>query len=574
MLTVPLRFRMSANLFVQVLRANAITSERTDVDYLFHKSSIKARHSLIRNLRQSNFTWTGFSLEDVISTLETSQKYLSEKQCSFTDAQSLLESSSIIANLRTSESWIALSKAHDVGMAVQGFPSDSEESFSLAYPDQPTMIGITQLLDGQFHVDSHILSENPSKGLDTVGQAAKARIVAVAEADDGAKSTNDRGTGDAQLKKAGVPSSCLGSQPVTSRRAATKAPRVSPTKSQASNKRVKLTVNTKSIPRSTDNPVQTQEKDVPASPTRQRKRKLTLADELAQLPDDSPLRETCVVGTTSAKLSYLITKVMQHQTTEKIIIFYDGDNAAFYIAQCLEMLYVNHRIYARTLDNTKRSEYVAAFNGNPDVRVLLIDVACGALGLNLNAASIVLIVNPINRPEIEAQAIKRAHRIGQTREVLVETLVLEGTIEESIFKRAKAMSRQQHLEAKELEDDAGITEIIQNAQVLSIDPGEDEGFAKFAPLQVPERVFGRPEREKYHQYRVVNEKGKSNKKSKMSKTTVNMAINVNGVADADEGPSMDPGSRFGSASQADTQPEAAIENHDAYSIFGAGSRDH
>ena len=87
----------------------------------------------------------------------------------------------------------------------------------------------------------------------------------------------------------------------------------------------------------------------------------------------------------------------------RIIIFYDGDNAAYYIAQCLELLYINHRIYARTLDNTKRNEYVALFNENPDVRVLLIDVACGALGLNLNAASVVLIVNPINRPGIEAQ---------------------------------------------------------------------------------------------------------------------------------------------------------------------------
>src|SRR4051812_35971573 len=68
--------KMTANLFIQVLRANAITSERTGVDYLFDKSSVKARHSLIKNLRQSNFTWTGFSLEDVASTLETSSKYL------------------------------------------------------------------------------------------------------------------------------------------------------------------------------------------------------------------------------------------------------------------------------------------------------------------------------------------------------------------------------------------------------------------------------------------------------------------------------------------------------------------
>ncbi|PVI07255.1 hypothetical protein DM02DRAFT_622601 [Periconia macrospinosa] len=564
--------KMTANLFVQVLRANAITSERSDVDYLFHKNSVKARHSLIRNLRQSNFTWTGFSLEDVITTLETSQKYLdkTEKQCSIADAQSLSESSSIIAKLATSESWIALSQAHEVGMAVQDFPPDYEQSFSLAYPDKPTMIGITQLLDGQLHVDSHVRSENPANGLNVVGQAAKARIAAIAEAEEGTKSAKDKMTNDAQLRKTGVPSSCVGSQPVTSRRAAVTAPRVSPTKSQAPNKKVKLVVETSRNPETTREVVEVQEKDVPVSPSRPRKRRLTLSDELAQLPENSPLRQTRVVGTTSAKLSYLITRVMEYQATDKIIIFYDGDNAAFYIAQCLEMLYINHRIYARTLDNTTRSEYVALFNENPDIRVLLIDVACGALGLNLNAASVVLIVNPINRPEIEAQAIKRAHRIGQTKEVLVETLVLEGTMEEAIFKRAKKMSRQQHLEAKELEDDAGITEIIQNAEVLSIEPGEDEGFAKFAPLQVPQQVFGRSGREKYHRFGVVEEKGKTNKKTKTSKTTTKGF--ANGALDCSDGPSGDPGPKLVSSqadTQADTQPEL-YNDAAATSIFGAG----
>jgi SNF2 family DNA or RNA helicase len=520
--------KMTANMFIQVLRANAITSEREDVDYLFHKNSLKAKHSLIRNLRQSNFTWTGFSLEDVASTIKTSSKYVANNQgrCSLEDAQSLLESSGIVTKLMTSKSWTALEKAHEVGLAVNKFPQDCEESFSLVYPEKPTMIGVTQLLDGQLHVDSHILGGNPSEGLNTVGLAAKTRIAEIAKAENAM-------AGEVQLKKTGVPSSCIGLQPVTSRRASTLVNKASPTNSQVP-KKLKPTKTTKTniisfekaeptfAPSKAVEPlkgeVQDEQEDVtPIAPVRPRKRKLTLSDELAELPQDSPLRDTCVVGTTSAKLSYLITKVMKHQATEKIIIFYDGDNAAYYIAQCLEMLYVNHRIYARTLDNTKRSEYVALFNENPDVRVLLIDVACGALGLNLNAASVVLIVNPINRPEIEAQAIKRAHRIGQTKEVLVETLVLQGTMEEAIFKRAKNMSRQQHQEAKELEDDAGITDIIQNAEILPIDPGVGEGFNMFAPLEVPEQIFGRVGREKYHRYGVADAKEPKTKKAKVAK---------------------------------------------------------
>jgi hypothetical protein len=429
---------MTANLFIQVLRANAITSERAGVDYLFDKSSIKARHSLIRNLRQSNFTWTGFSLEDVAATLESTSKYMSkeDKNCSQDDAFLLLESTTIIVELMRSQRWIALSKAHEVGIAVNKWPADSEEFFGMAYPEKPTMVGITQLLDGQSHVDRQILLQNPADGLDMVGQTTKAKLAALAEAENESKGTEEKTHAEPQLLKVGVPSSCVGGQPLTSRRTSTITTNSSPKR--------KFTATPK---KPTEIPKDTERVEVPPNPvafplpTRPKKRKLTAEDEKAELPDASPLRDTRIVGTTSAKLTYLVEMVIRHQASEKIIIFYDGDNAAFYIAQCLEFLHVNHRIYARTLDNTKRSEYVALFNEDADIRVLLIDVACGALGLNLNAASVVLIVNPINRPGIEAQAIKRAHRIGQTKEVLVETLVLEGTIEEAIFKQAKKMSR-------------------------------------------------------------------------------------------------------------------------------------
>jgi hypothetical protein len=497
--------KMSANLFVQVLRANAITSERSDVDYLFHKNSAKARHGLIRNLRQSNFTWTGFRLEDVIGTLETTEKYLSkeDKKCAPEDVAALLESSQIISRLTQSEAWIALSKAHEVGLAIEAWPTESEEAFSLAHPAKPAMIGITQLLDGQLYVDSNLLAPDPANGLDGVGHTAKARIAAMVEAEDGTTEVKQRNSGDSQLSKTGVPSSCVGGlQPMTSRRALATASKTFPPKS----------VKTDSVEAPSE----------AALPVRVRKRKLTLAEEQADLAAGSPLRNTQVVGSTSAKLTYLVDKIMRHQTTEKIIVFYDGDNAAYYIAQCLEMLYINHRIYARTLDNTKRSEYVALFNEDPDVRVLLIDVACGALGLDLNAASVVLIVNPINRPGIEAQAIKRAHRIGQTRSVQVETLVLENTIEHAIFDRAKKMSRAQHSEAKELEDDAGITEIIQNARVLPILPEEEEGEGMFAKLETPQQVFGRPGRQMYHRYGTTESKTQE-KPRKKNKTVEKVA---------------------------------------------------
>ncbi|EMD69227.1 hypothetical protein COCSADRAFT_195072 [Bipolaris sorokiniana ND90Pr] len=506
--------KMTANLFVQVLRANAITSERTDVDYLFHKNSVKERHALIRNLRQSYFTWTGFSLLDIIATIETSSKYLAKEgiNCSIKDSRALLESCQVVSKLTTSEGWKALSNAHEVGIAVKDWPKESRSTFALGDSAEPTMIGITQLIEGQLHVDGNLLSHDPAVGLEAVGCEAKAKVVAMAEAEGRDQDSDEKIMADSPSNKAGVPLSLIdGHQSPTSRRNL-------------------VTAGTLSSQRQSENSSHDNASGVTVvtSSLRSKKRKLTLADETANLPTSSPLHDTHIVGTTSAKLSYLLDKVMQHQATEKIIIFYDGDNAAWYIAQCLELMYVNHRIYARNLDNTLRSEYVRLFTEDPDVRVLMIDVACGALGLNLNAASIVLILNPINRPNIEAQAIKRAHRIGQTKEVLVETLVLENTIEHSIFNRAKKMTRADHQEAKELEDDVGIVEIIQNAQILPVEEDEGEGLSSFALLQTPQKVFGRPNRHKYHRFGGTGSKSveKPSKKARIPKSGMNSAKEV------------------------------------------------
>jgi hypothetical protein len=116
------------------------------------------------------------------------------------------------------------------------------------------------------------------------------------------------------------------------------------------------------------------------------------------------------------------------------------------------------------------------------------------------------------------------HRIGQTKEVLVETLVLENTIEHAIFKRAKKMSPADHQEAKELEDDAGIIEIIQNAQVLPIGDDEGEGLSSFALLNTPQQVFGRSNRHKYHRYgtteaKIADRPQKRPRTSKKAKAT-------------------------------------------------------
>lgn len=212
----------------------------------------------------------------------------------------------------------------------------------------------------------------------------------------------------------------------------------------------------------------------------------------AQLPVDSLLKKTGIVGTTSAKLSYLLSRIEEFYREEKILIFYDNDNTAYYIAQALEVLHIDYLIYAKSLTPAIKSDYVVRFNQNPEHRVLLMDIGQAAFGLNFPSASRVFFINPVNRPQIEAQALKRAHRIGQTREVHAETLILKGTIEEKIFERARTMSRAEHRNAKELDDDGGIREIIQSAQPIPISNYDAEGAGSIAFLHKQQQLFARP----------------------------------------------------------------------------------
>ncbi len=79
-----------------------------------------------------------------------------------------------------------------------------------------------------------------------------------------------------------------------------------------------------------------------------------------------------------------------------------------------------------------RQTPVQRFQEDPDTRLFLISLKAGGLGLNLTAAEYVYLLDPWWNPAVEAQAIDRAHRIGQTRHVFAYRLLAAGTVEDKI----------------------------------------------------------------------------------------------------------------------------------------------
>lgn len=82
----------------------------------------------------------------------------------------------------------------------------------------------------------------------------------------------------------------------------------------------------------------------------------------------------------------------------------------------------------------RRQEIIDEFDKAPAGTVLLAQITSGGTGLNIQAASVVVICEPQFKPSIENQAISRAYRMGQSRNVLVYRLLCEDTIDEKLTK--------------------------------------------------------------------------------------------------------------------------------------------
>jgi hypothetical protein len=80
-----------------------------------------------------------------------------------------------------------------------------------------------------------------------------------------------------------------------------------------------------------------------------------------------------------------------------------------------------------------RQEVVSAFQNDPNASVFLLSLRAAGTGLNLTNASYVVLYDPWWNPAVEAQAIDRSHRIGQTQTVNAYRLISPGTVEEKIW---------------------------------------------------------------------------------------------------------------------------------------------
>lgn len=453
--------KLSFNLFSMMIIFNAVQSQRTDRDYFFHQRNRKSLLLLVSNLRQASFFGGSFfSIDDINKSVQTAEEFLEQRNFPISEADCELLRAAIAFGKMAAQNKIkeVAGLFHEMPIYIQHFPGGLGSSWSMDGKDGADRVctnwklmtaaqkALRPFIDSSSEVNTYLNS-----GLFvTRGNAEREKEIQQAQPQDQHKSKNLTGTTLAGNTK-------LGEDHISPRK------RHSAHIQKTSEGQGEASILT---------PPETPEENV----------------EIA-----APLADTQLISTTSAKLSYLIDAIMMHQKDEQIIIFYENDNVAWYLAGILEMLHVHHLIYAKSISTARRAQYVATFNGSSKFRVLLMDISQAAFGLDMRSASRIYFINPVLNPQVEAQAVGRVRRISQQRRVTVETLVLRDSLEEVIVTRREHMTQAEHRRCKTILDDAPLYEWILRARILPLPPDVDvdDGSAQMAPLRIPQYIFGR-----------------------------------------------------------------------------------
>jgi SNF2 family DNA or RNA helicase len=153
--------------------------------------------------------------------------------------------------------------------------------------------------------------------------------------------------------------------------------------------------------------------------------------KLRQLSLDAALIDEAYESAGSAKVDVLLDHLTEIvEEGHKVLVF---SQFTSFLARVRERL-DREGITMTYLDGstTRRGEVIDSFK-HGEASVFLISLKAGGVGLTLTEADYVFVLDPWWNPAVEAQAVDRAHRIGQTKPVMVYRLVSTGTIEEKVM---------------------------------------------------------------------------------------------------------------------------------------------
>ncbi len=178
------------------------------------------------------------------------------------------------------------------------------------------------------------------------------------------------------------------------------------------------------------------------------KSQLTILQGLMKLRQicDSPaiLNEQEKFENHSIKLDELSREITENIGNHKALVFSQFLGMLALIRERLEKLGIKYEYFDGSTSAPDREKAIQSFQNNEEVRVFLISLKAGGVGLNLTAADYVYIVDPWWNPAVEQQAIDRTHRIGQTKNIFAYRMICKDSIEDKILQlqeKKRALAR-------------------------------------------------------------------------------------------------------------------------------------
>ncbi|KAH3949242.1 hypothetical protein HBH98_218660 [Parastagonospora nodorum] len=144
------------------------------------------------------------------------------------------------------------------------------------------------------------------------------------------------------------------------------------------------------------------------------------------------LDRTWIPSAKTSKVVELLTDIKMKDSTEKTLIFSQFTS----LLDLVEVPLVQHKFRYQRYDGSMtmdaRADAVEAFMHDPNETILLVSLKAGNAGLNLWKASQVIMLDPFWNPFVEEQAVDRAHRMPQNREVHVHRVLVPESVEDRI----------------------------------------------------------------------------------------------------------------------------------------------
>lgn len=175
------------------------------------------------------------------------------------------------------------------------------------------------------------------------------------------------------------------------------------------------------------------------------------------------LKEGGLQKADSVKLEVLLEELQNNLRSNKVLVFSQFKGMLHLIGNACQQAGLDYYHFDGETPPAKRSELVAQFQspGN-EVNIFLISLKAGNTGLTLTAADYVFLVDPWWNTAVQQQAVDRAYRIGQTKNVFAYQMICKDTIEEKIIELQK---RKQQLSQTLVPDDESFIRQLTEADL-------------------------------------------------------------------------------------------------------------